>query len=48
MSGEFTAFLMIFMWIQGILVGYVIWAPITRFKQAFLDGLTFRFFRKRK
>jgi hypothetical protein len=25
----------------GIITGYVIWAPDTRFKQNFIDGLTF-------
>jgi len=27
----------------GILLGYVIWAPETRFKRNFVDGLTLRF-----
>ena len=27
----------------GILLGYVIWAPETRFKKNFVDGLTLRF-----
>ena len=27
----------------GILLGYVIWAPETRFKKHFVDGLTLRF-----
>jgi hypothetical protein len=30
-------------WIVGILVGYVVWAPNTRFKQNFIDGLTLKF-----
>jgi hypothetical protein len=30
-------------WIVGILVGYVVWAPETRFKRNFVDGLTLRF-----
>jgi hypothetical protein len=30
-------------WIVGILLGYVMWAPETRFKQNFIDGLTLRF-----
>ncbi len=29
--------------IVGILFGYVIWAPETRFKRNFVDGLTLRF-----
>ena len=32
----------------GILLGYVIWAPETRFKQNFVDGLTFRFLWRNK
>ena len=30
-------------WVLGILIGYVVWAPNTRFKQNFVDGLTLRF-----
>jgi len=30
-------------WIVGILIGYVVWAPETRFKRNFVDGLTLRF-----
>ena len=30
-------------WIVGILFGYVVWAPETRFKRNFVDGLTLRF-----
>jgi hypothetical protein len=29
--------------ILGILIGYIVWAPETRFKQNFIDGLTLRF-----
>ena len=32
----------------GLLLGYVIWAPETRFKQNFVDGLTLRFLWRRK
>jgi hypothetical protein len=32
----------------GILLGYVIWAPETRFKKHFVDGLTLRFLWRRK
>jgi hypothetical protein len=34
-------------WAVGILLGYVIWAPETRFKKNFVDGLTLRFLWKR-
>jgi hypothetical protein len=30
-------------WAVGILTGYVAWAPETRFKKNFVDGLTLRF-----
>jgi hypothetical protein len=30
-------------WAVGILLGYVVWAPETRFKKNFVDGLTLRF-----
>jgi hypothetical protein len=32
----------------GIVLGYVVWAPETRFKQNFVDGLTLRFLWRRK
>ena len=32
----------------GILLGYVIWAPETRFKRNFVDGLTLRFLWRNK
>jgi hypothetical protein len=35
-------------WIVGILIGYVVWAPETRFKRNFIDGLTLRFLWGRK
>ena len=30
-------------WILGWCVGYVLWAPDTPFKQAFVHGLSFKF-----
>jgi hypothetical protein len=33
--------------IYGIIVGYIIWAPLTPFKQGLMDGLTFKFLRKK-
>jgi hypothetical protein len=35
-------------WAVGILTGYVIWAPETRFKRNFVDGLTLRFLWRKK
>jgi hypothetical protein len=35
-------------WAVGIVLGYVIWAPETRFKKHFVDGLTLRFLWRKK
>jgi len=43
-----SLFLVFICWLQGIAVGYVIWAPETAFKKAFVDGLTFKFLRRKK
>jgi hypothetical protein len=32
----------------GIIIGYVIWAPETRFKRNFVNGLTLRFLWRRR
>jgi len=37
------AMLTVFMLAQGIMIGYIIWAPATRFKQGFIDGLSLKF-----
>jgi hypothetical protein len=42
MSDLFVAGLMLFMWVQGLAIGYVIWAPSTPFKRGFVDGLTLK------
>ena len=34
-----TAVVMVLMYIQGITVGYILWAPTTPFKQGLVDGL---------
>ena len=34
---------MVLMFIQGITVGYILWAPITAFKQGLIDGLSLKF-----
>lgn len=36
-----------FMWAQGLCLGYVLWAPETRFKRGFLDGMSFKWVWKR-
>jgi hypothetical protein len=43
MSEFSEVIVLLFMWVQGLILGYIIWAPMTRFKQAFIDGVTFRF-----
>jgi len=35
-------------WAVGILTGYVAFAPETRFKKHFVDGLTLRFLWRRR
>ena len=35
-------------WAVGILLVYVVWAPETRFKRNFVDGLTLRFLWRRR
>jgi hypothetical protein len=43
-----VAVLAVLMFIQGITVGYVLWAPTTPFKQGLVDGLTLKFLWDRK
>lgn len=38
-----TAVVMVLMYIQGITVGYILWAPTTPFKQGLVDGLSLKF-----
>ena len=38
-----TAIVMVLMFIQGIIVGYILWAPTTPFKQGLVDGLSLKF-----
>lgn len=33
----------LWMFILGIIVGYIIWAPMTAFKQGLIDGLSLKF-----
>ena len=48
MSDYFYIGILVFMWLQGLCLGYVLWASETRFKRGFLDGLTFKWLWKRK
>lgn len=34
--------LLVFMWGQGLTLGYLLWAPETSFKRGFLDSLSMR------
>lgn len=38
----------LFIWFNGLLLGYIMWAPMTTFKQAFMDGLTLKFLWSKK
>ena len=38
-----TAMVMVLMFVQGIVVGYILWAPATPFKQGLVDGLSLKF-----
>ena len=38
-----SAVWMVLMYIQGIVLGYIIWAPLTPFKQGLIDGLSLKF-----
>lgn len=42
MSELAIAGLMLFMWIQGLAIGYVKWGPDSAFKRAFIEGLTLK------
>lgn len=46
MSEEWIAALIALAWTQGVLLGYILWAPETNFKRGFIDGLTFKFLRR--
>jgi hypothetical protein len=37
------AALAVLMFIEGITVGYILWAPTTPFKQGLVDGLSLKF-----
>ena len=42
------AVVMVLMFIQGITVGYILWAPTTAFKKGLVDGLSLKFLWGRK
>ena len=43
MSDAVMVLLMMLMYAQGLLLGYIIWAPLTPFKQGLIDGLALKF-----
>ena len=43
-----TAIVAVLMFIQGVTVGYILWAPSTPFKQGLVDGLSLKFLWGRK
>lgn len=40
--------LLVFMWIQGLCLGYILWAPESSFKKGFQDTLSMRWLWDRK
>ena len=43
MSDLELALLTFYAWLCGLGVGYIFWAPETRFRRAFVDGLSLKF-----
>lgn len=48
MSNIVMVLLMMLMYAQGIVLGYIIWAPLTPFKQGLIDGMSLKFLWSRK
>lgn len=42
MSDALWVFVIMVAWIQGFALGYILWAPMTSFKQGFINGITFK------
>jgi len=42
------AMIAVLMFMQGLMVGYIIWAPDTAFKRGVIDGLSLKFIWKKK
>ena len=42
------AVLSLLMYTQGMILGYIIWAPTTPFKQGLIDGLSLKFLWSKK
>lgn len=44
MMTELEIFLLLFLnWINGIILGYIIWAPMSPQKKSFLEGMSLKF-----
>ena len=41
------AFYILLGWVNGFLLAYIVWAPMTTFKQSFIDGLSLKFIWRR-
>ena len=48
MSDTSIVLLMLLMFAQGLVVGYIFWAPETAFKRGLIDGLLFKFLWSKK
>ena len=48
MSDNTILLLMLLMFAQGVIVGYIFWAPETAFKRGLIDGLLFKFLWSKK
>ena len=45
---EFEVIVLVFiMFVQGLVIGYIKWAPNTAFKRGLVDGLTLKFIWKK-
>jgi hypothetical protein len=48
MSDIVMVLLMMLMYAQGIVIGYIIWAPETAFKRGLIDGMSLKFLWSKK
>jgi len=42
-----TVILLFYVWICGVVLGYILWAPDTRFKRGLIEGLSLHFIWRR-
>jgi len=43
-----TVALMLLMYVNGLALGYIVWAPTTPFKQGIIDGMSLKFLWSKK